>query len=202
MLKRLFDIIFSLTALIILSPVFLIVALIIKLDSPGPVFFKQIRAGKNFKPFKVLKFRTMLDGSEGSALAVTARCDSRITGAGKFLRRHKIDELPQFINVLKGDMSIVGPRPEVPEVVALYTDKQKEILSVKPGMTSMASVEYVDEEEAMPADIKAAEDKYIKDTLPKKLKYNILYLRRQSLWYDIVIICKTIKVLVFGKANS
>ncbi len=188
---RLLDIIFSITAAVILSPVFLIIAVIIKIDSAGPVFFIQERIGKNFKPFRLYKFRTMHNYSgDGSLITIGSR-DPRITNVGYYLRRIKLDELPQLINVIKGDMSIVGPRPEVRKYVELYTEEQKSVLMVKPGITDYASIEFRNENELL-SGIENPDEYYIKIIMPEKLKLNIQYLRDRSIRQYLKIIFLTL----------
>jgi lipopolysaccharide/colanic/teichoic acid biosynthesis glycosyltransferase len=143
-MKRLFDIVASAAGLILLSPVMLLTALLIKLDSRGPVFFKQQRVGKGFRPFLIYKFRTMVEDAPQRGSSITVGADPRITRIGRFLRKTKFDELPQLINVLKGDMSLVGPRPEVPRYVEMFRDDYEEILRVRPGITDTASLKYED----------------------------------------------------------
>jgi len=190
-LKRGFDIIFSLLGLIVLLPAFLVIATAIKLDSNGPVFFRQVRVGKNGKEFKILKFRTMVVDAEKKGLQITVDKDSRITKVGRFLRKYKLDEFPQLINVLVGDMSFVGPRPEVPKYVALYNDEQKIVLKVKPGITDIASIEYKDENTLLNQNDNP-EKIYIEEIMPEKLKLNIDYIKSISIIYDIKLILKTI----------
>mgnify|MGYP003762827981 FL=1 len=190
-LKRGFDIIFSLLGLIVLLPAFLVIATAIKLDSNGPVFFRQVRVGKNGKEFKILKFRTMVVDAEKKGLQITVDKDSRITKVGRFLRKYKLDEFPQLINVLVGDMSFVGPRPEVPKYVALYNDEQKIVLKVKPGITDIASIEYKDENTLLNQNDNP-EKTYIEEIMPAKLKLNMKYIRNISAFNDIKLILKTI----------
>ena len=193
-LKRGFDIIFSLLGLIVLLPAFLVIATAIKLDSNGPVFFRQVRVGKNGKEFKILKFRTMVVDAEKKGLQITVDKDSRITKVGRFLRKYKLDEFPQLINVLVGDMSFVGPRPEVPKYVALYNDEQKIVLKVKPGITDIASIEYKDENTLLNQNDNP-EKTYIEEIMPAKLKLNIDYIKSISIIYDIKLILKTMFVI-------
>lgn len=193
-LKRLFDIIFSLFGLIILLPIFLIIAIAIKIDSNGPVFFKQTRVGKNGKEFKILKFRTMIADAEKKGMQITVSGDNRITRVGRFLRKYKLDELPQLVNVLLGDMSFVGPRPEVPKYVALYNEYQKNVLKVKPGITDLASIEYRNENDLL-AQSNDPEKVYIEEIMPKKLELNLEYIRNFSVINDIKLILKTILVV-------
>ena len=191
MLKRIFDITLSLFGLIILLPFMLIIAILIKIDSKGPVFFKQIRVTKNGKEFKIFKYRTMRVGSDKYS-QITVGKDGRITKIGSFLRKYKLDEIPQLINVLIGDMSLVGPRPEVPKYVALYTDEQKEILKVRAGITDYASIEFSDENDLLASE-EDPEKAYIEKIMPKKIELNKKYLSEISMLTDIKIILLTIK---------
>lgn len=189
--KRVFDLCCILPGLILLSPLFLLIALWIKLDSRGPLFFLQTRIGQFGKPFKIIKFRTMSASQNG--LKLTVGEDARITRCGHFLRRYKLDELPQLINVLKGDMSLVGPRPEVPEYVDFYPDGIKEyVLSVPVGITDYASIEFHNESEIL-AISQQPEVDYIEKILPLKLAYHQQYVQEQSLYLDITLILKTLK---------
>ena len=194
MLKRIFDITLSLFGLIILLPFMLIIAILIKIDSKGPVFFKQIRVTKNGKEFKIFKYRTMRVGSDKYS-QITVGKDDRITKIGSFLRKYKLDEIPQLINVLIGDMSLVGPRPEVPKYVALYTDEQKEILKVRAGITDYASIEFSDENDLLASE-KDPEKVYIEKIMPKKIELNKKYLSEISILTDIKIILLTIKKIL------
>ena len=194
MLKRIFDIILSLFGLIILLPFMLIIAILIKLDSKGPVFFKQIRVTKNEREFKIFKYRTMRVGSDKYS-QITVGKDNRITKVGAFLRKYKLDEIPQLINVLLGDMSLVGPRPEVPKYVALYTKEQKEILKVRAGITDYASIEFSDENDLLASE-KDPEKAYIEKIMPKKIELNKKYLSEISILTDIKIILLTIKKIL------
>jgi lipopolysaccharide/colanic/teichoic acid biosynthesis glycosyltransferase len=195
-MKSLFDIVASAAGLILLSPVMLLTALLIKLDSRGPVFFKQQRVGKGFRPFLIYKFRTMVEDAPQRGSSITVGADPRITRIGRFLRKTKFDELPQLINVLKGDMSLVGPRPEVPRYVEMFRDDYEEILRVRPGITDTASLKYEDEAEIL-GRAANAEDEYIKHILPEKVKLAKDYVRRSSLMYDFGLILRTIPKL-FG----
>ncbi|WP_339014028.1 sugar transferase [Fusobacterium animalis] len=194
MLKRIFDITLSLFGLIILLPFMLIIAILIKIDSKGPVFFKQIRVTKNGKEFKIFKYRTMRVGSDKYS-QITVGKDGRITKIGSFLRKYKLDEIPQLINVLIGDMSLVGPRPEVPKYVALYTDEQKEILKVRAGITDYASIEFSDENDLLASE-EEPEKAYIEKIMPKKIELNKKYLSKISILTDIKIILLTIKKIL------
>ena len=194
MLKRIFDITLSLFGLIILLPFMLIIAILIKIDSKGPVFFKQIRVTKNGKEFKIFKYRTMRVGSDKYS-QITVGKDNRITKIGAFLRKYKLDEIPQLINVFIGDMSLVGPRPEVPKYVALYTDEQKEILKVRAGITDYASIEFSDENDLLALE-EEPEKAYIEKIMPKKIELNKKYLSEISILTDIKIILLTIKKIL------
>jgi lipopolysaccharide/colanic/teichoic acid biosynthesis glycosyltransferase len=196
MLKRLFDIIFSIIILIVLFPLFLIISLWIIIDDGFPVFYLQERIGKDFKPFKLIKFRTMYKDADKKGLLTVSSRDNRITPSGYYLRKFKLDELPQFINVLKGEMSIVGPRPEVKKYVELYNDEQKKVLSVKPGITDEASLKYIDENDVL-ARSENPEWTYINEIMPEKLKINLQYIKNQNLLYDLKIIFWTAKKMFF-----
>lgn len=189
-----FDIILSLFGLMILLPFMLIIAIFIKLDSKGPVFFKQIRVTKGGREFKIFKYRTMKVGSDKYS-QITVGKDNRITGIGSFLRKYKLDEIPQLINVLIGDMSLVGPRPEVPKYVVLYTDEQKEILKIRAGITDYASIEFSDENDLLASE-KDPEKAYIEKIMPKKIELNKKYLSEISVLTDIKIILLTIKKIL------
>ena len=194
MLKRIFDIISSLFGLILLSPFMIIIAILIKLDSKGPVFFKQVRVTKNGREFKIFKYRTMKVGSDKYS-QITVGKDSRITKVGDFLRKYKLDEIPQLINVLIGDMSLVGPRPEVPKYVALYTEEQREILKVRAGITDYASIEFSNENDIL-ANETDPEKAYIEKIMPRKIELNKKYLSEISVITDIKIILLTIKKIL------
>lgn len=194
MLKRIFDIISSLFGLILLSPFIIIIAILIKLDSKGPIFFKQVRVTKNGREFKIFKYRTMKIGSDKYS-QITVGKDSRITKVGDFLRKYKLDEIPQLINVLIGDMSLVGPRPEVPKYVTLYTEEQREILKVRAGITDYASIEFSNENDIL-ANEADPEKAYIEKIMPRKIELNKKYLSEISVITDIKIILLTIKKIL------
>ena len=198
MSKRLFDLIASASGLILLTPVFLVIALWIKLDSPGPVFFRQVRVGRFGKPFRIFKFRTMRTDSERAG-RLTVGQNSRITRPGHFLRRYKLDELPQLIDVLRGTMSLVGPRPEVPEFVEHYPpDIKDQVLSVRPGITDEASIAMVDEN-ALLARYDDPRQAYIDVVLPQKLAWYLDYVTNPSMIRDVRILFKTVhKILRRG----
>lgn len=190
-MKRVFDFVAALLGLLILSPFFLIAALLIKLDSAGPVFFLQERVGINGAIFKLFKFRTMVtDAYKGAAITV-GKHDSRITRVGSFLRKFKLDELPQLINVVLGEMSLVGPRPEVKKFVDLYTTEQREVLSIKPGITDYASIQFRNENELLEGKPDPI-DFYIREIMPVKLKLNLEYIQNRSFFGDLGIIFKTV----------
>ena len=191
MLKQLFDIFFSLIGSIILSPVFIIISLLIVIDSKGGIFYTQERTGKNENPFNLYKFRTMKTGSDKKGLLTIGSKDNRVTKVGYFLRKSKIDELPQLFNVLIGNMSLVGPRPEVKQYTAMYTTEQKKVFSVRPGITDYASIAYRNENELLTKSDNP-EKTYVETIMPDKLKLNLKYISEQSLWTDIKIIIKTI----------
>lgn len=189
-MKRLFDIVFSFVLILLLLPLFLCISLCIILDTRGGVIFKQKRVGLHGKVFFIFKFRTMRQ-DDGRQLQITVGSrDPRITKVGYVLRRYKLDELPQLFNVLKGEMSIVGPRPEVPKYVALYNDEQRAVLSVKPGITDLASIQYFEESDLI-AMSDRPEETYIETIMPEKLRLNLEYIQRESLMMDIKIIFKT-----------
>lgn len=195
MAKRCFDIFFSLIGLFLLSPVFILLSILILLDSKGGVFYKQIRVGKNGTDFKLYKFRSMRIGSDAKGLLTIGGRDSRITRSGYFIRKYKLDELPQLINVLIGDMSLVGPRPEVRKYVDLYNVEQLKVLLVKPGITDYASIQYSNENDIL-ARSSNPEKTYIEEIMPDKLNLNLCYINDCSVITDLKIIFKTfIKIL-------
>ena len=188
MLKRLFDVAFSFGTLLVLSPLLLAVAVAIKLDSPGPVFFRQRRVGRGGREFMIFKFRTMRQGVAAQGPEITVGQDARVTAVGAFLRHYKIDEIAQFVNVLLGDMSIVGPRPEVPHYVACYPPATRAlVLSVRPGITDLASIEYRDEN-ALLGRSADPERTYVSEVLPAKLAYCERYVRERTFLGDLGII--------------
>ena len=192
--KRVFDVIVSLFGLIILAPLFLIVALLIKISSKGPIFFVQKRVGKDFKEFNLYKFRSMVVNAPKKGLQITSSDDPRITKIGRILRKTKLDELPQLINVIKGDMSLVGPRPEVKKYVDLKKDEYKKVLSIRPGITDKAAIEFVNEEEIL-KEYEDKEEAYINKILPQKIKLYNKYIDNINFLEDIKIILKTLKVI-------
>ncbi|MBN1072311.1 sugar transferase [Clostridium botulinum] len=189
--KRIFDFVCSTLGIIILSPIFILLSIMIKTGSDGPVFFKQIRVGEDGKDFEILKFRTMVVDAEKLGKQITVGNDNRITKIGSFLRKYKLDELPQLINVFKGDMSLVGPRPEVPRYVNMYNEEQRKVLEVKPGITDLASIRYKDEN-ALLGKAEDPEEFYINTIMPDKLALNLEYINKSNVFFDIYIIVKTI----------
>ncbi len=196
MLKRTFDLHFALVMLVLLSPLLLVFALAVALTSPGGALFRQRRVGQGGREFKLLKFRSMRPGSEILGQLTIGGRDPRITTVGYFLRKTKLDELPQLWNVLVGDMSVVGPRPEVPRYVALYTAEQRAVLNLRPGITGMASLDYIDENELL-ARASDPEQAYINEVMPAKLALDLRYVREQSFLLDLRIILATVG-RVFG----
>jgi lipopolysaccharide/colanic/teichoic acid biosynthesis glycosyltransferase len=195
MLKRLFDIVFSLVGLIILSPLFFIISILVGSTSKGGVFYLQERVGKGNTTFRLFKFRTMKTGSDKKGLITVGGRDPRITKTGYYLRKFKLDELPQLLNVLAGTMSIVGPRPEVRKYVELYNAEQLKVLEVKPGISDYASLEYFNENELL-AKSSDPEETYIKEVLPAKLELNKKYISETGLVTDLRIIFKTLRRII------
>lgn len=196
MAKRLFDLLLSTLGLLVLAPVLLLIAVWVKLDSPGPVMFRQERVGRHGQPFRIHKFRTMRHEPAGQGLQITVGADRRITRVGAFLRASKLDELPQLLDVWLGDMSLVGPRPEVPRYVAHYPAALRDkVLSVRPGITDIASIEYRDES-AVLARAADPEQAYIHEVLPHKLALAARYVDESSLWLDVRLIGRTVWAIV------
>lgn len=193
--KRAMDIVISGAALVVLSPVLLLVALLIKIDDPGPVFYRQVRVGKDGKTFRIFKFRSMVVDADKKGLQITVGRDPRITRMGAFLRKTKLDELAQLINVFVGDMSFVGPRPEVPRYVELYTPYQRQVLLVRPGITDYASIAYRNENDLL-AGAQDPEKMYIETIMPDKIELNMKYLHEISPLTDIRLIFKTIAAVI------
>jgi len=197
MFKRLFDIVFSFLGLILVFPSLLIIVFLIKKESPGPAFYREERAGKDGKLFKIFKFRSMIINADKIGGPSTSADDPRLLKIGKFLRRYQLDELPQFINIVRGEMSFVGPRPEVPSEVERYDEETKKIiLSVKPGLTDLATLEDVHEEEILRG-AKDPHEAYRRLIQPKKLALAKEYVKNRSFWLDIKIILKTLKSAIF-----
>lgn len=197
MIKRLFDILFAAFTLVLFLPFGVFLGLLIVFESKGGVFYKQERIGQLGKPFMLYKFRSMRPDSDKKGLLTVGMNDSRITKTGLFIRKYKLDEIPQFINVLKGDMSIVGPRPEVKKYTDLYNDEQRKILSVKPGITDYASLEYFKENEIL-ARAENPELAYIQEVMPDKIRLNQKYLDQPTIGHDIQIIWKTFLAIIRG----
>lgn len=195
--KRALDVLVSAAALFLLSPLLLLIALAVKLDSPGPVFYRQERVGRNGVPFRIFKYRTMVTDADKRGPAITVGRDSRITRVGGFLRGTKLDELAQLLNVLSGTMSFVGPRPEVPKYVALYTPYQRQVLLVRPGITDYASIAYRRESELL-GQAEDPEALYIREIMPAKLELNLKYLREISPLTDLRLILRTLAAVVKG----
>jgi len=195
MLKRIFDVLFSGIGLLLLFPLFLCIMVAIAVSSKGGVFYKQKRIGLNGKPFGILKFRTMYVGSDKKGLLTVGKKDSRVTPIGYYLRKNKLDELPQLINVFIGDMSLVGPRPEVAKYVDLYSTEDKKVLLVRPGITDYASIQFRDENELL-AKSKNPEKTYIEEIMPLKLALNKKYITEKNFFNDIKIIFGTLKVIL------
>ena len=200
-MKRMFDIVVAAAALVVLFPLLVLSALLIKLDSPGPIFFKQERIGRNFRPFWIYKFRTMAQDAPARGGLVTIGEDARVTRVGRLLRKSKIDEIPQLTNILKGDMALVGPRPEVRYYVELFRRDYEEILKVRPGLTDLASLKYRDEA-ALLGKAANPEDEYMRHVLPDKIRLAKDYLRRSSFLFDLGLILKTLFKLFDYRMSS
>lgn len=196
-LKRVMDIAISGAALCVLWPVLLLIALAIVIDDPGPVFYRQVRVGRGGKEFRIFKFRTMVVDADKKGLQITVGRDSRITRMGALLRKTKLDELAQLLNVFLGQMSFVGPRPEVPRYVAMYTPYQRQVLLVRPGITDYASIAYRNENDLL-AGAEDPERMYVEEIMPAKLELNMKYLRRVSPLEDIRLILATIAAVIRG----
>jgi len=195
LLKRLFDVVASGLGLLVLSPLFLVLAVWIKLDSAGPVFYRQVRVGRYNRDFRLFKFRSMRVGADKKGLITVGGRDPRVTRSGYFIRKYKLDELPQLMNVLRGDMSLVGPRPEVRKYVEMYTEEQLHVLDVRPGITDMASIRYRNENELL-SEAEDPEAFYVGVVMPDKLKINLEYVARHSFGFDMKLIIKTIGEII------
>ena len=189
--KRAFDIVACVTAVLVLCPLWLCIGLMVACGSKGGAFYRQTRVGRNGKEFKLLKFRTMRKDADKIGGLITVGEDNRVTRVGRFLRKYKLDEFPQFLNIIKGDMSIVGPRPEVPKYVAIYDERQRQVLSVRPGLTDYASIEYISENELL-AQSPDPDRTYIEEIMPAKLELNLKYIDNQSVMEDLRLIFKTL----------
>lgn len=201
MLKRVFDLSLASVLLLISSPLLSILALWVKWGSPGPAFFRGARVGRYGTPFRIFKFRTMVVNAERLGGPSTADDDSRITRAGRVLRKYKLDELPQLINVIKGEMSLVGPRPEVQQYVNMYTEEEQAILTVRPGLTDWASI-WNSDEGAILAGSADPERTYVEKIRPEKLRLQLRYVRERSFWTDIVILFLTLKAMVIARPGK
>jgi lipopolysaccharide/colanic/teichoic acid biosynthesis glycosyltransferase len=195
--KRAFDLLFAAGGLLFLSPVFGLLAVAVKLSDGGPAFYRQQRVGQNGRLFVILKFRSMVLNTEKIGLSVTKDGDPRITRVGRFLRKSKLDELPQLWNVLRGEMSFVGPRPEVPRYVARYTAEQRQVLALKPGITDLATLAFRNEEELL-RNAADTEKFYLEYCVPRKIELNLAYARQANVWKDIKIIVRTLLPLKAG----
>ena len=193
-MKRVFDIVASALGLVVLSPLFLILAIWIKLDSAGPVFYRQTRVGRHNKDFRIFKFRSMRVGADRGSLITVGGHDPRTTRSGYYIRKYKLDELPQLINVFMGDMSIVGPRPEVRHYVNYWTPEQMHVLDVRPGITDPASIKFCNENELL-AKAEYPEKYYIEVIMQEKIRLYLEYVKKQSFLYDIALIIKTLKTI-------
>ncbi len=194
-MKRIFDIVASGIGLILLSPLFVILAIWIKCDSIGPVFYKQVRVGRNNMDFQLFKFRSMRVGSDKKGLITVGGHDPRITRSGYYIRKYKLDEFPQLINVFKGDMSLVGPRPEVRKYVDMYTEEQMHVLDVRPGITDLASIRYRNENELLER-VNDPDKYYVEVIMPDKLRINLEYVARHSFTFDIRLMFQTFRAIV------
>ena len=192
---RFCDIVLSCLGLLLLSPLFVVVAVWIVIDNPGPIFYRQMRVGKDGKDFGLLKFRSMRIGADKESLITIGEHDSRITRAGYYIRKYKLDELPQLWNVLVGDMSLVGPRPEVRKYVDMYTDEQRQVLTVRPGITDYASIEYIDENRIL-AQAEDPDRTYIEEIMPAKIAMNMRYIEHQTLGEYLKIIFLTFAKII------
>ncbi|MEK7831472.1 MAG: sugar transferase [Acidobacteriota bacterium] len=196
--RRILDLLLAIPAVILLLPVFAVVAVWIKLDSRGPAFFLQERVGLGGRPFRIFKFRTMVADAEQRGTQITIGRDPRITGSGNFLRKYRFDELPQLFNVLKGEMAVVGPRPEVPRYVEFYSDEQRQILNFRPGITSPATIEFSNESEVLlqNADPADPETYYRTQLMPAKIAIDLSYSRHATVWSDCAVIARTVVKLL------
>lgn len=194
-MKRIFDIVASGIGLILLSPLFIILTIWIKCDSIGPVFYKQVRVGRNNMDFQLFKFRSMRVGSDKKGLITVGGHDPRITRSGYYIRKYKLDEFPQLINVFKGDMSLVGPHPEVRKYVDMYTEEQMHVLDVRPGITDLASIRYRNENELLER-VNDPDKYYVEVIMPDKLRINLEYVARHSFTFDIRLIFQTFRAIV------
>jgi len=202
-MKRFFDLVLSTIALIVLSPFFILLAIAIKVNSPGPIFYRGVRVGRHGIPFKIYKFRSMVADAEKMGSASTSNTDMRVTSVGLFIRKFKFDEFSQLINVFFGDMSLVGPRPEVQKFVDMYTEEEKTILTVRPGITDWSSIKFHNEGDIIEASgIADADEAYAKLIRPEKLRLQLKYVRERTLWKDIKIIVYTILTIFSTRSGG
>ncbi len=200
-MKRALDFVISMFGLIVLAPGLVALALTIKIDSRGPIFYRGVRIGRYGNPFRMFKFRTMVEDAEKLGGASTPEDDPRVTRVGRFLRKYKLDELPQVLNVVTGEMSLVGPRPQVPWAVELYTQEERTILNARPGITDYASVRFRDEGEILRGSANPDKD-YLEKIHPEKMRLSLEYVRKQSLWLDCQILWKTLEAVVLRPARA
>lgn len=200
-MKRLFDIVVSVVFLVIFSPIYVLIGLAIMLDSNGGPIYIQKRIGKDKVPFGLFKFRTMRIGSDKKGLLTIGDEDNRVTSVGYFLRKYKLDELPQLVNILRGEMSVVGPRPEVEKYLFVFKGYEQTIFSVRPGLTDYASIKYRDENELL-AQSEKPEETYIEEILPEKIRLGVKYVESRSFWVDLRIIFKTFVIILFPEKQS
>ena len=203
MAKRIFDIVVSAIALLLLSPVFLFLVLVIRIESPGPAFYRGVRVGRHGRPFRIYKFRSMVRDAETKGASSTGTTDARLTRVGRLIRKFKLDEFSQLINVLLGDMSLVGPRPEVQKFVDMYTQEEKLILTVRPGITDWSSIKFHNEGEIIESSgIADADEAYAILIRPEKLRLQMKYVRERNLWVDIKITLCTILTIISSRVGG
>jgi lipopolysaccharide/colanic/teichoic acid biosynthesis glycosyltransferase len=203
MAKRIPDVIVSATALLFLSPIFLVLALAIKADSPGPVFYRGVRVGRYGRPFRIYKFRSMVQDAERRGASSTNITDMRVTRVGRYIRKFKLDEFSQLVNVLRGDMSLVGPRPEVQKFVDMYTEEEKIILTVRPGITDWSSIKFHNEGEIIESSgIADADEAYARIIRPEKLRLQMKYVRERNIWVDFKIILCTLLTVISSRVGG
>lgn len=201
-MKRAFDIVAAGLGLLLLAPLLLLFSAAIRLDSPGPVFYRGVRIGRGGRPFRICKFRSMVENAENLGASSTGSSDARVTRVGRFLRRYKLDELPQLFNVLKGDMSIVGPRPQVEWAVRRFSEEERKVLELRPGLTDWASIRFHNEEEIIGSSgIPDADEAYMKLIHPEKMRLQLKYLEERSFLTDLRIILETFRVLFRTRSN-
>jgi lipopolysaccharide/colanic/teichoic acid biosynthesis glycosyltransferase len=201
MAKRAFDVFWSALGLAVLSPLLALVALAVKLEDGGPIFFRQVRIGRGGRPFRIWKFRTMVVDAERQGRSITVGQDPRITRIGGRLRDTKLDEIPQLLNVLMGEMSLVGPRPEVPRYVELYSEAQRAILALRPGITDLASIKYRNESDLL-AQATDPDETYVQVLLPDKIRINLAYASRAGIWLDFLVILATLKLYPAARIHA